>query len=171
MGWGMRDVSERRLEFVVRASSGQEEMKALCEEFEISRPTGYVWLDRYKSCEQLQNLGEKSRRPHQSPHQTPGSTERRLIELRQQYPDWGARKLVVLLKREGIGLPRITAHRILLRNGLIAKGDRQRRAIKRFERAAPNQLWQMDFKGMPDSRNECLPLVLLDDHSRYLVGL
>ena len=112
MAWGMRDVSERRLEFVMRASSGQEELKALCEEFEISRPTGYVWLDRYRSCEQLQDLGEKSRRPRQSPKQTPEPIQRRLIELRQQYPEWGARKLVVLLKREGIALPRITAHRM-----------------------------------------------------------
>jgi len=29
----------------------------------------------------------------------------------------------------------------------------------------------MDFKGMPEGRKECLPLVLVDDHSRYLVGL
>jgi transposase InsO family protein len=167
----MRAVSERRLEFVVRASSGQEELKALCEEFEISRPTGYLWLERYRSCKQLQDLGERSRRPRESPKRTPEPIQRRLIELRQQYPEWGARKLVVLLKREGIALPRVTAHRILLRNGLISKGDRHVSATKRFEREAPNQLWQMDFKGMPESRKECLPLVVLDDHSRYLVGL
>jgi hypothetical protein len=29
----------------------------------------------------------------------------------------------------------------------------------------------MDFKGMPDKRPGCLPLVVLDDHSRYLLGL
>ena len=49
--------------------------------------------------------------------------------------------------------------------------DRHRAAVQRFEREAPNQLWQMDFKGMPVAQQECLPLVVLDDHSRYLVGL
>jgi transposase InsO family protein len=102
---------------------------------------------------------------------TEPATQQRLVELRSQYPDWGARKLVELLKREGIAVPRITAHRILLRHGLIPLRDRHRPAVKRFEREAPNQLWQMDFKGMPDTRTGCLPLVLLDDHSRYLVGL
>lgn len=171
MAWGTRDVNERRLQFVVRASSGKEEMKALCHEFEISRPTGYTWLERYRSCQQLQDLGEGSRRPRHSPAETAAATQQRLVELRGQYPDWGARKLVELLKREGIALPRITAHRILLRRGLIQPQDRHRPAVKRFEREAPNQLWQMDFKGMPDTRKGCLPLVLLDDHSRYLVGL
>jgi transposase InsO family protein len=171
VAWGTKDVSERRLQFVVRASSGKEPMKALCQEFEISRPTGYTWLERYRSCPQLQQLAEMSRRPKHSPRETTEAVQQRLLALRRQYPDWGARKLVVLLEREGIALPRITAHRILLRNGLISPEDRHRPAVKRFAREAPNQLWQMDFKGMPEMRKGCLPLVVLDDHSRYLVGL
>jgi transposase InsO family protein len=164
-------MSEQRLRFAIRANSGEEEIKALCQEFEISRPTGYVWLKRYRECERLEELTEKSRRPHRSPKQTGAEKEQRVIALRQQYPDWGARKLTELLKREELEIPRITVHRILLRNGLVRERDRHRAATRRFEREAPNQLWQMDFKGMPDKRPGCLPLVVLDDHSRYLLGL
>jgi len=114
---------------------------------------------------------EKSRRPHQIPRRTEEEKEKRVIELRQGHPDWGARKLRELLKREGIELPRITVHRILLRNGLVADRDRRQQATRRFEREEPNQLWQMDFKGMAAGRGKCLPLVILDDHSRYLVEL
>jgi len=171
VAWGASGVSERRLQFAVRAASGKEQLAALCREFEISRPTGYVWLERYRGCGALQELGEQSRRPHSSPAETPMAVQQRLIALRRQYPDWGARKLVVLLKREGVELPRITAHRILLRNGLVRMGERHRAAVKRFTREAPNQLWQMDFKGMPEPRAGCLPLVVVDDHSRYLLGL
>jgi len=146
-------------------------MKALCQEFEISRPTGYLWLKRYRECERLQELTEASRRPHRSPHQTAAEMEQRVVALRRQYPDWGARKLADLLQREQIALPRITVHRILLRHGLVRDQDRHRPATQRFEREQPNQLWQMDFKGMPASRPGCLPLVILDDHSRYLPGL
>jgi transposase InsO family protein len=169
--WKAEDVSEQRVKFAIRASSGQEEMKALCREFEISRPTGYVWRKRFRECERIEELREKSRRPHRSPKQTESEVEQRVIALRNRYPDWGAGKLVELLKREQVELPRITAHRILLRNGLVADRDRHRTATKRFQREAPNQLWQMDFKGMPDKRPGCLPLVVLDDHSRYLLGL
>jgi transposase InsO family protein len=60
-----------------------------------------------------------------------------------------------LLKREQLELARITVHRILLRNGLVRDQDRHRAATRRFQREAPNQLWQMDFKGMPDKRKGC----------------
>ena len=43
---------------------------------------------------------------------------------------------------------------------------------RRFERAAPNELWQMDFKGhFAAGRGRCHPLTVLDDHSRYSLGL
>ena len=146
-------------------------MKGLCEEFGISRPTGYKWLERYRSCERLQELEEQSRRPHSSPRQTKKEIEEQVIALRQKYPDWGAAKLAWVLGQEGVSLPRITVHRILLRNGLVRAEDRHRAAVGRFERAAPNELWQMDFKGMAGRPPECMPLVVMDDHSRYLVGL
>jgi len=37
-----------------------------------------------------------------------------------------------------------------------------------FERAAPNELWQMDHKGAIEvARQRVCPLVVIDDHSRY----
>jgi transposase InsO family protein len=91
--------------------------------------------------------------------------------MRQRYPDWGARKLQVLLCRRGLGLPATTIHRILLRHGLVRDADRNQTATQGFERSAPNELWQMDFKG-PLQRGEKLgTLSVLDDHSRYLVTL
>ena len=46
-------------------------------------------------------------------------------------------------------------------------------AFTRFERGTPNEMWQMDFKGhfaLGDA-SRCHALTVLDDHSRYLVGL
>ena len=171
MAWRVKDVNEERLRFVMRAVGEGTNFSALCREFEISRPTGYVWLARYRECGQLQELAEESRRPHHSPQQTARETEERVAALRRQRPDWGARKLEVLLNREGMKVPRVTIHRILVRQGLVRDEDRHRRAVKRFTREKPNQLWQMDFKGMPESRKGCLPWALLDDHSRFLVAL
>ena len=43
---------------------------------------------------------------------------------------------------------------------------------KRFEYEAPNQLWQMDFKGhFAMAMKRCHPLTILDDHSRFNVCL
>src|SRR4029453_1884721 len=43
---------------------------------------------------------------------------------------------------------------------------------RRFERAAPNELWQLDFKGhFAAGTQRCHPLGALDDHSRYAVAM
>lgn len=160
------------MKFVVRAASGKEEMRALCREFEISPQTGYKWLHRYRQSESLEGVREFSRRPGHSPTRTAATIEARVVEHRLKRPDWGARKLRRLLQAENIRLPLGTIHRILLRHELVREDERHRPAVRRFERQAPNQLWQMDYKGMPQHLVcSVLPLSILDDHSRYLVGL
>src|SRR5664280_354689 len=110
-----------------------------------ARQAGYLWWRRYAR-EKLAGLGEKSRRPQHGPQRTLETTEQRVVELRQQRPDWGARKLQPLLAEQGVKLPVITVHRVLLRQGLVRPADRHQAAVQRFQRAAPNELWQMDFK-------------------------
>ena len=170
MAWGSVDVDEQRMRFVVCASQREKTMQALCQEFQISRPTGYAWLRRYQDGG-IVAVAERGRRPRHSPARTPAGIEQRVVELRQQWPDWGARKLQYQLQREGVELPVITVHRILLRHDLVRPQDRHRAATKRFERGAPNQLWQMDFKSPVGWGAPVGPLSLLDDHSRYVVTL
>src|SRR5215470_12960968 len=104
-----------------------------------------LWCKRYKEWG-VAGIAERSRRPHHSPEQTPAELERRVFEMRKRYPDWGARKLQVVLKREKLEFTHSTIHRILLRHDLVREQDRHRPAVQRFERSAPNELWQMDFK-------------------------
>src|SRR2546423_106384 len=170
MPWNEVDVEEQRMRFVMRVVNG-ERMSALCREFGISRPTGYVWLRRYQQTGSLRGLQERSRRPQHSPRRTAEEREQRAIALRQE-TGWGAKKLQVLLAEEHRELPVRTIHRILERHGLIGK-EYFGPALRRFERSAPNELWQMDSKGkypLADGE-ECHPLSILDDHSRYAVGL
>jgi transposase InsO family protein len=91
--------------------------------------------------------------------------------LREQ-TGWGAKKLQVLLGEEaGVRMPVRTVHRILKRHGRVGE-EIHTPALQRFERSTPNELWQMDTKGKyPLPEAECHPLSVLDDHSRYLVGL
>jgi transposase InsO family protein len=171
MSWGVRDVMEQRVEFVIRAEQGGEAMSGLCREYGVSRPTGYHWVQRYREVGSVQGLAERSRRPQHSPEQTPIEQEDRVVELRRRY-GWGAKKLVILLAREGIALRVVTVNRILQRRGLLVAQECHQPATQRFEREAPNQLWQMDFKGPWEvAEGHCYPLSILDDYSRYLVGL
>jgi transposase InsO family protein len=175
MAWRESSVVEERLRFVVLASRKQRNMTELCREFEISRETGYLWLKRYLAGG-AREVVDRSRRPIHSPRRTRVEIEQKVVELRGQWPDWGAPKLLVQLRQQEPSWERVsmrTVHRILERHGLIAESDRHRRADKRFERSEPNQLWQMDFKGPQgfNKENPVGPLSILDDHSRYLIAL
>jgi len=170
MPWKTMEVQDQRVRFVVSALKPEMPFSQLCCEFGISRPTGYMWLERYREGG-VAAIAERSRRPHHSPDKTAEELEQRVVLLRQCYPDWGARKLEVLLGRQGIELPSSTIHRILLRRGLVRDADRHRPAVRRFEREQPNELWQMDFKGPKNWPKACTALSVIDDHSRYLVAL
>jgi transposase InsO family protein len=101
--------------------------------------------------------------------------EKALLAVRGDHPAWGGRKIRARLQavgKENVPAPStITA--ILKRHGRINPEESPKhKAFKRFEADAPNDLWQMDFKGHFDAaEGRCHPLTVLDDHSRYSVGL
>ena len=86
------EVSEQRIRFVVEASLSGRSMTELCASFGISRPTGYLWLERYRAGG-VAGMQEGSRRPRFSPSRTAPPIEQRIVQLRRQRPDWGARRL------------------------------------------------------------------------------
>lgn len=171
MPWGTTSLREQRIQFVIRAQGKREALARLCREFGISRPTGYLWLRRYEKMRTLTAVREQSRRPHHSPRRTAADTEQRVVALRQQ-TGWGAKKLRILLcEQAAVQLPVRTIHRILARHELIARPE-PGAAPGRFERSEPNQLWQMDSKAKYTlADGECHALAIVDDHSRYLLGL
>ncbi|HXX00250.1 MAG TPA: IS481 family transposase [Candidatus Acidoferrales bacterium] len=171
MPWARTDVGSERIKFVVRAVARKERMTALCRAFGISRTTGYRWRRRYLEAGNFQAVVERSRRPQRSPGQTTPALEARVVEWRQQ-SGWGAKKIAVLLREEGLELTVTTINRILKRRGLVDPRDGTSPALQRFARSTPNELWQMDGKGDYGARDgRCYPLSILDDHSRYAVGL
>jgi transposase InsO family protein len=171
MPWNRVPVDAQRIEFVVRAVTGKEPMTALCREFGISRPTGYLWRRRYLPTRSLGAVLERSRRPQNSPGRTAAAIEARVVAAREQ-DGWGAKKLRVILREEQqVDLPVRTIHRILERHQLVRR-EVHGPAPQRFARSTPNELWQMDSKGKyPLADGECHALCLEDDCSRYAVGV
>ena len=100
MAWRTRNVKDQRIEFVVAVRRREKNVSQLCQEFEISRMTGYRWLQRYRN-HGVEGMEEQSRRPHHIPGRTPAAVEPRIVELRTKRPDWGARKLQELLMDHG----------------------------------------------------------------------
>jgi transposase InsO family protein len=175
MPWKASTTMSQRVEFVELALRENANIRALCREFNITPRTGYKWIKRYQEEGDI-GLYDRSRRPKHSPHKSSSVVEEAILKVRRAHPAWGGRKIQWQLAQEGMQSPpaasTITA--ILSRNEILEPEESlKHRPIQRFEMEYPNQLWQMDFKGYFEMANGflCHPLTVIDDHSRFLVGL
>jgi transposase InsO family protein len=174
MPWKEVTKMSSKKEFVLLAQESGVPFSELCRRYKISRKTGYKLIDRYEEFGES-GLEEQSRRPLHSPNKTSSVIEAEIIKVRTEKPYWGGRKIRAYLLNKGskeVPLPS-TITSILKRHGLINKSASQvLEAPHFFEHELPNDLWQADFKGHFAMREgRCHPLTVLDDHSRYSIGL
>jgi len=173
MPWKEKTVEENRTGFVAEALVKEKSISQLCREYNITRKTGYKWLDRAKNNEPMD---DKTRGTGNHPMKTSSEKEAVILNARADHPAWGARKLKRHLENQGhTGLPaQSTICEILKRNGMVLPEESAARVpYKRFEKSHPNEMWQMDFKGDFEMLNarRCYPLTVLDDHSRFSICL
>ncbi|HEY3413084.1 MAG TPA: IS481 family transposase [Armatimonadota bacterium] len=136
----------------------------------VSRTTAYLWVNRARE-EGIAELTERSRRPHAIARVSPLSVEEIVLAEKEKHRAWGAKKLHVTLWRDSTAPVCVrTVDRILKRNGLVGRQVRLSQGDQRFERDRCNELWQLDYKGVP-RRYRYWPLSVLDDHSRFLLLL
>jgi transposase InsO family protein len=175
MPWKEVTTLSSRKEFILLAQQAGANISRLCRQYGISRKTGYKWLKRYREAGES-GLEDRSRRPHHSPGRSSVETEAKVVKVRKVHPAWGGRKIKAYLERQ-VGSPMPSASTItaiLNRNEQIDPTESSKhRPFQRFEMEQPNQLWQMDYKGYfaLEEGGYCHPLTVLDDHSRFLLGL
>jgi putative transposase len=125
-----------------------------------------------------QRCGERSRAPHRTPWAVPQAQVEALLELRDQRPHWGPKKLRVTLCEQA-AQQQWPAHStigdLLKRHGRIAPRRRRRRAEPSSHplvaAVKPNAVWCIDFKGWWRTRDgrRCDPLTVTDGYSRFLL--
>jgi putative transposase len=168
---------DERVRFIARLLDG-ERMTTVCEDFGISRKTGYKIFQRYKDTG-VRGLTDRSRRPHRHANQLPMAVEKLVVRLKKEYPKWGAPKLRERLRERwpDVACPAIsTIHAVLDRHDLVRRRRRVRRPRLRGTlltgAATPNGLWCADYKGefLLGNRRYCYPLTITDYVSRYLIA-
>jgi transposase InsO family protein len=155
---------------------GRMTMAELCRDFQVSRKTGYKWVQRFLDGG-VPNLVDQSTVPRQVPHAVAQEVTQAIVALRKRYPTWGPKKLEAYLEREQPSVlwpARSTISEILKRNGLIEERRRRHRTPQStFPLAAataPNVVWCTDFKGkFRVERRYCHPLTITDASSRFLL--
>ena len=177
MPWKERKALDEKQSFIEEWERREENLAELCRRYEISRQTGYKWLERYQQ-EGESGLEERSRAPLHHPQAMLPKVRDALVELRTRHPSWGAAEAARLSKTRGA-------------QGSVAGGEQHRRpaATRRVgpsataaqrtppyteplkHAEAPNQVWCADFKGwfLTQDGSRCDPLTITDAYSRYLL--
>jgi putative transposase len=88
---------DQRLQFVRDALSERFDMTELCTRYGVSRRIGYKWLARFEAAGKP-GLADRSRRPQTCPTQIRPALAELVCEFRRVHPDWGARKLLKVLR-------------------------------------------------------------------------
>ena len=167
-------VVEQRYDAVKEVLADGLSVTEVAERYGVARQTVHRWIARYRRGG-LGALADRSHRPDSCPHQMPPVIEARVLELRRVHDEWGPVRIRHAFAREEVQpLPgRSSIYRALLRAGLIKARRRRRRKAdyRRWERAAPMELWQLDVMGRVflADQTELKVTTGIDDHSRYCV--
>jgi transposase InsO family protein len=144
----------------------------LAVELGVGRATLYRWQDRYAAYG-LEGLVD---RPHVGrASELERALERLLITVRL-LTNWNSRRIEAELGRRGVIVGHGQIDRLFDRFGAHRRST-PRVPGPRYERRAPNELWHIDLKGPfylrgPEGgRRSCHFVALVDDFSRYLLGI
>src|SRR5438270_570137 len=168
-------VTEQRYKAVLAVVADGRTVTQGARDWDVARQTVHVWLERYEA-DGLEGLSNGSHRPAHCPHQMPAAVEAQLLEMRRAKPYWGARRLALELARKGVqpAPSKSAVYRSLVRAAVIDPLQRQRRreTWKRWERAAPMELWQLDVVHgfLLADGSSAKALTGIDDHSRFCVS-
>jgi hypothetical protein len=95
--WKVNAPVDERMRFLTRLKDG-ERMTDLCEEFGISRKTGYKFVERFEKLG-IVGLLDQRRVPERIPHRTSKEVTELIVTLRRKHPTWGPKKLHEVLRR------------------------------------------------------------------------
>ena len=180
MPWKETNVVKLREEFVKTAMRKTMPFGDLCAQYEISRKTGYKWLQRFEDGGKP-SLVDHSRRPANCSHQLSEDAIIKTLAFKQAHMAWGPKKIRELVNKklgQEKALSISSVQRILKKAGLVKKQKTRRtnpggRIQNRIEAKEPNDVWTIDFKGWWFSRDrkKCIPLTVRDQSSRIILEL
>jgi transposase InsO family protein len=123
-----------------------------------SARTVYRWIRAFKERGE-EGLRGRSTRPR-NPRRLPREKVERIVDLRLA-TGYGCEKIAY-----EAGCSASSVHKVLRRLGLIWKEGRRTR-FRSYERKHANSLWQLDYTML---REDPWLLLIIDDHSRFVVG-
>ena len=99
MPWKQRKPLDEKKNFIHEWKQQEVSLAELCRCYEISRQTGYKWIERYEE-EGLDGLQDQSRAPHHRAREIGEGVKELILAVKAKHGFWGARKIVAHLEAQ-----------------------------------------------------------------------
>jgi len=96
--------------------------------------------------------------------------DKEILDLWHSHPGLGPSQIRNQLRRQGVKVAVNTVRRVMEDAGYRPPKIKRDAHTERYEAVRPNHLWHLDFVHRHINRTNTFTLILIDDHSRFVVG-
>lgn len=137
------------------------------ERFGCARTTIYAWQRQKARADagdgEDPTVGE-------DPNEHGAKRDRAILDEWHTHPGLGPSQISNQLRRRGIKVATNTVRRVMEDHGYKLPKVKRHPHERRYEAVRPNHLWHLDFVHRYINSARTFTLILLDDHSRFVVG-
>lgn len=137
-------------------------VSAAARKFGMCRFTIYEWRRK-------QNRGDVVT-TGAAPEDIKEKRDREILAEWRKHPGLGPSQIHNQLRRRGIKVSTNTARRVMEDAGYTPPKVKRHVHDERFEAVRPNHMWHFDFLHRHINRASTFTLIIIDDHSRFVVG-
>jgi transposase InsO family protein len=105
------------------------------------------------------------------PAEVDAQRDKEILNAWQEHPGLGPSQVRNQLRRKSIKVSTATVRRVMEEAGYRSpKAPKRSKHTRRYEAVRPNHLWHLDFVQRWIGRASTFTLIVIDDHSRFVVG-
>jgi len=144
-----------------------ENVTAAHEKYGVSRFSIYQWQRQVELAAQGKGPSPTS---GPDPSEVEAQRDKEILDEWHRHPGLGPSQIRNQLRRKQVKVSVQTARRVMEENGYRPPKVKRQGHDERFVAVRPNHLWHLDYVHRHINRTGVHTLILLDDHSRYVVG-
>ncbi|MDY0002229.1 MAG: DDE-type integrase/transposase/recombinase [Polyangia bacterium] len=140
---------------------------AASRKYKVSRFSHYSWQRQVRLA--AEGKGD-SPTAGPAPAEIETQRDREILDDWHRHPGLGPSQIRNQLRRKNVKVSVQTARRVMEESGYRPPKVKRQGHDERFEAVRPNHLWHLDYVHRFINRTGVHTLILLDDHSRFVVG-
>jgi putative transposase len=135
--------------------------------YQVSRFSIYAWQRQVQLAAQGKGQSPTS---GPDPEEIEAQRDKEILDEWHRHPGLGPSQIRNQLRRKQVKVSVQTTRRVMQDNGYRPPKVKHRGHDERFTAVRPNHLWHLDYVHRHINRTGVHTLILLDDHSRFVVG-